>query len=127
MEVVWGVDVSVGVLLVELSVVLLLDGLCVVLSEVELVLEEVEEAWLVEGLDVWFVELEVVEGGWFAELVEGFDGLEVELDVLSDELVEEVDEWIDELVEVEVDGLELELWVGMAPSPLACHLPQFSG
>ena len=124
---VWWVDVSVGLLLVELSVVLLLDALCGALSEVELVLEEVEEAWLVEGLDVWFVELEVVKGGWFAELVEGFDGLEVELDVLSDELVEEVDEWIDELVEVEVVGLELALWVGMAPSPLASHLPQFSG
>jgi len=74
------VDVSVGSLLVELCVVLLLDVLCDVLLEVGLVLEEVEEAWLVEGLDVWFGELEV-EVGWFGEL-------EVEL-------VEEVDGWID--------------------------------
>jgi len=36
-----------------------LDALCVVLSEVELVLEEVEGAWL--KVEVW--------GGWFGELV----------------------------------------------------------
>jgi len=103
------VDVSVGLSLVESFVVLLLDALYDVLSEVELVLEEVEEALLVEGWDALFYELEVEEVWWFDELVE----------------VEEV-EWFDELVEVEVGGLELAPWVGMAPSPLAFHLPQFS-
>jgi len=91
------VDVSVGSLLVESCVLLLLDALYAVLSEVESVLEEVEEAWLEEGLDVWFVGLEV----------------------------EEV-EWFDGLVEVEVVELVLAPSVGMAPSPLAYHLPQFS-
>jgi len=51
----------------------------------------------VEGLDAWFDELEVEEGEWF-----------------------------DELVEVEVGGLVLVPSVGMAPSPLAFHLPQSS-
>lgn len=36
------------------------------------------------------------------------------------------DGWFDELVVVEVDGWELEPWVGMARSPLAFHLPQSS-
>ena len=53
---------------------------------------------MVEGLDAWFYELEVEEVWWF-----------------------------DELVQVEVDGLVLAPWVGMAPSPLAFHLPQSSG
>ena len=92
-------DVSVGLLLVELSVALLLDGLCVVLLEVELVLEEVVEALLVEGWDVWSDELEVEEVGWFVGLVEGLDawfvGLEEEV-VWFYGLVVEVDGWIDE-------------------------------
>ena len=94
----WYVDVYVGSLLVASCALLLLDALYAVLLEVESVLEEVEEAWLEEGLDAWFVGLEV----------------------------EEV-EWFDELVEVEVGGLELAPSVGMAPSPLAFRLPQFSG
>jgi len=93
------VDVSVGLLLVELSVALLLDASCDALLEVELVLEEVEEAWLVVGLDVWFDELEVEEVGCFVELVEGLDawfvGLEEEV-VWFYGLVVEVDGWIDE-------------------------------
>jgi len=68
------VGVSVGLLLVELCVVLLLDVLYAVLLGVELVLEEVEEALLVEGLVVWFYELEVEGGEWFGELVEEVDG-----------------------------------------------------
>jgi len=51
----------------------------------------------VEGWDAWFDELEVEEVWWF-----------------------------DELVEVEVGGLVLVPSVGMAPSPLAFHLPQSS-
>ena len=95
------VDVSVGslldewffaLLLDELFVELLLDASFGELSEAELVLEEDE--------------LEEVEEAW---LVEGWDG------------------WFDGLVVVEVDGWELEPWVGMARSPLAFHLPQSSG
>jgi len=94
------VDVSVGLLLDEWFVgslldesfsELLLDASFCELSEVELVSEEVE--------------LEEVEEAW---LVEGWDG------------------WFDGLVVVEVDGWELEPWVGMARSPLAFHLPQSS-
>lgn len=94
------VDVSVGLLLDEWFVGSLLDE-----SFSELLLD----ASFCELLEVELVseevELEEVEEAW---LVEGWDG------------------WFDELVVVEVDGWELEPWVGMARSPLAFHLPQSS-
>ena len=82
-------DVSVGWLLVGWYVALLLDVLYGELSFCELLEDEleVEEAWSVEGLDVWS----------------------------------------DGLVVVVEDGWVLEPSVGMARSPLACHLPQSAG